>query len=569
MSVNDLHIVVIAGSQRSGTTLVGQILGSHPNALLIDEPNGLYDWANAVLDGAPEAQVKRLFTKSLRAAGGNYKTGPRNRRLTEDNQLLDQVTHLVLKAPNLTYSAAQIADRMPNVSAIYMHRDIRDVVVSMQKLVHIKMLDNQIRRIEAVPALAERFSDDLERLKDDTVSKHRKHAIVARIKMQLSEAFAGAGIDTCVLRYEDLVSDPEASTGKMLATAGLAPSDDCLNYPSVMRGWGPGFTERTRPVDGNSRKNWMDRLSEDEEAEIWSEVGGFMESLGYQRALAPKTADWRNVEETVLARPVIALGRGGGGTRLLGQVIVDLDVFLGNRLNISNDSLEWPSLVYELVIKKLRGDGELDTANWPNLLRRRAAEILAENAFDEGQRWGLKLPEVTLMPEAFATTFPDAQFVHLVRHPVDASLRRVHKTSRIEDPVGKQVLKAAYKRIGRPEARMAEDDIHIRNAASWVYQTELLIDFAAENLPADRYIEVRYEDLCVEPRAVAHRLSEFLGVNAGEAGQNLDVDLDRARSWSPPDERAQEVWAICGEVAKRVGYADLDTGYQRLNGRDC
>lgn len=38
MSVNDLHIVVIAGSQRSGTTLVGQILGSHPNALLIDEP---------------------------------------------------------------------------------------------------------------------------------------------------------------------------------------------------------------------------------------------------------------------------------------------------------------------------------------------------------------------------------------------------------------------------------------------------------------------------------------------------------------------------------------------------
>lgn len=525
MSVNDLHIVVIAGSQRSGTTLVGQILGSHPNALLIDEPNGLYDWANAVLDGAPDAQVKRLFTKSLRAAGGNYKTGPRNRRLTEDNQLLDQVAHLVLKEPDLTYSAAQIADRMPNVSAIYMHRDIRDVVVSMQKLVHIKM--------------------------------------------QLSEAFAGAGIDTCVLRYEDLVSDPEASTGKMLATAGLAPSDDCLNYPSVMRGWGPGFTERTRPVDGNSRKNWMDRLSEDEEAEIWSEVGGFMESLGYQRALAPKTADWRNVEETVLARPVIALGRGGGGTRLLGQVLLDLDVFLGNRLNLSIDSLEWPSLVYELVIKKMRGDRELDSANWPNLLRRRAAEILAEHALDEGQRWGLKLPEVTLMPEAFATTFPDAQFVHLVRHPVDASLRRVHKTSRIEDPVGKQVLKAAYKRIGRPEARMAEDDIHIRNAASWVYQTDLLIDFAAENLPADRYIEVRYEDLCVEPRAVAHRLSEFLGVNAGEAGQNLDVDLDRSRSWSPPDERAQEVWAICGEVAKRVGYADLDTGYQRLNGRDC
>lgn len=37
-------IVVIAGCQRSGTTLVGQVLGAHPKAILIDETDGLYDW---------------------------------------------------------------------------------------------------------------------------------------------------------------------------------------------------------------------------------------------------------------------------------------------------------------------------------------------------------------------------------------------------------------------------------------------------------------------------------------------------------------------------------------------
>ena len=48
MSVAPLRFVFVIGCQRSGTTLTGQILGAHPNAVLLDEPDGIYPWFAAL-----------------------------------------------------------------------------------------------------------------------------------------------------------------------------------------------------------------------------------------------------------------------------------------------------------------------------------------------------------------------------------------------------------------------------------------------------------------------------------------------------------------------------------------
>ena len=54
-----------------------------------------------------------------------------------------------------------------------------------------------------------------------------------------------------------------------------------------------------------------------------------------------------------ISRPVVAIGRGGSGTRLLSLALQEHGIFLGNQLNESHDSTEWVDLIYKLAIEKL------------------------------------------------------------------------------------------------------------------------------------------------------------------------------------------------------------------------
>jgi hypothetical protein len=51
------------------------------------------------------------------------------------------------------------------------------------------------------------------------------------------------------------------------------------------------------------------------------------------------------------SEPVILLGRGGSGTRLLAQLALSTGMFVGNKLNTSHDSVEWVETVYDLAIE--------------------------------------------------------------------------------------------------------------------------------------------------------------------------------------------------------------------------
>ena len=57
-----------------------------------------------------------------------------------------------------------------------------------------------------------------------------------------------------------------------------------------------------------------------------------------------------------LDRPVILLGRGGSGTRMLSELALGLGVFLGGALNETGDSLEWVESLRELGIATCAGE---------------------------------------------------------------------------------------------------------------------------------------------------------------------------------------------------------------------
>ncbi|MEQ9661013.1 MAG: hypothetical protein RLN87_00495, partial [Parasphingopyxis sp.] len=98
------RLVVIVGCQRSGTSLSGEVIGAHPNVLLIDETDGLMRWADALLAGSEEAEA--LYGPTLARAAEKYRR-PKERVAGRDGVAVPApgITHLALKAPNLSYNA--------------------------------------------------------------------------------------------------------------------------------------------------------------------------------------------------------------------------------------------------------------------------------------------------------------------------------------------------------------------------------------------------------------------------------------------------------------------------------
>ena len=248
-----------------------------------------------------------------------------------------------------------------------------------------------------------------------------------------------------------------------------------------------------------------------------------------------------------ITAPIVIAGRGGSGTRLFSVVLQQLGVFLGNRLNRSDDSVEWVETIYRLGVHRLATGAS--AADAVDALRACAAGVLAQ-APDEVSLWGWKLPETMLILPDAAQAFAAARFVHVVRHPLDTCLRRTHMTSRIDNPIGEATLRAAYRQLGW-ERDPAGDPDHIRNAASWAYQLADAQAFFAR-LPPGRGLTLRYESLCDEPDATAARMAAFVGVAPRPVA--LRVDDARRRLWSPGDERIDEVWAVCGALAEAHGY---------------
>ena len=156
-----------------------------------------------------------------------------------------------------------------------------------------------------------------------------------------------------------------------------------------------------------------------------------------------------------------------------------------------------------------------------------------------------------MVPEV-AHAFSDAKIIHLVRHPFGACLRRSHVTSRLNHNIGAATLRAAYRWLNWDRDPHNDAD-HIHNAASWVYQLDQVVQFG-KSLGAQRYLEIKYEDLCTRPQAISDRIAAFLGKPTVSTGLTQIIDHTRRHTWTQDDERLPEVWSICETTATALGY---------------
>jgi Sulfotransferase family len=258
---------------------------------------------------------------------------------------------------------------------------------------------------------------------------------------------------------------------------------------------------------------------------------------------------------------VILTGRGGSGTRLLSQLADELGIFIGNRRNQSGDSMEWVEIIYRMAVEVEQAQQLPSQPRYRRVLRDKAEQVLKADAARGTTLWGLKLPETMLVLPLLIDAFPQAKVVHLIRHPISSSLRRTHMTSRPDTLVGAATLPNAYRYSKRDVALLETDEPYVHNACAWNYQVRRVIDYARIAL-ADKYLEIRYEEMCSDPSAAVSRAGSFLGCAA--RASSIAVDSARVAGWDPDDPRIETIYEICGETAALLGYSFDEDALRRL-----
>lgn len=216
-------------------------------------------------------------------------------------------------------------------------------------------------------------------------------------------------------------------------------------------------------------------------------------------------------EEEILNRPLILLGRGGGGTRLASTLAQDCGLFLGNRVNGSGDCMDLVGSVYRGVLRRYNSEHAWLRARIVPDLRTAAADMLAQAGWPE--TWGFKLPETSLIMPEIREAFPKARYLHFHRDPAGTILRRTHMTARLDNHIGRTALKAAHDHFGLDRAAILSDSPVMRMAVTTRHQIELVNSHLAV-LDQRRWMRLGFEETIANPEKALERFSSFSGLDS-------------------------------------------------------
>ncbi len=255
-----------------------------------------------------------------------------------------------------------------------------------------------------------------------------------------------------------------------------------------------------------------------------------------------------------LDKPVVLLGRGGSGTRLLSAIADELGVFIGSERNPSGDSMEMVPAIYRTLFRTMQVYDDVAGRSPEDLVA--AAGNMLELAAPSGL-WGFKVPESMLVVESIIKAFPNARVLHLIRDPLATCLRRPHMTARVDNEIGRACLRSAYRSAGIDMAEAVADPPCVRMAITTNHQIGKVLALCDSGRLDGRYLDLLFEDLVNKPAWAVARVARWLGASVERPGV-VEALVDRHRSATPAIDisapEVQRVRQIVSPLRVRLGY---------------
>jgi hypothetical protein len=207
--------------------------------------------------------------------------------------------------------------------------------------------------------------------------------------------------------------------------------------------------------------------------------------------------------------PVVVFGTGGSGTRALQRLLDTAGYFMGTNVNRPGDALDiawfirrWvdPYLAKSGWVEAMWRDTDANHFRFPGRMAADFKATIADHREAIGRRrrrWGWKVPRTILVFPFVHEVFPGMRAIHLVRDGRDMAYSRNQNQVRRHGP---QLLEPAQRELPKP----------IRSITFWARVNLAAARYGERNL-GDRYLRLRYEEVCDDPRGTSARLLDFLG----------------------------------------------------------
>jgi hypothetical protein len=225
------------------------------------------------------------------------------------------------------------------------------------------------------------------------------------------------------------------------------------------------------------------------------------------------------MSQHTISNPIIVGGVGGSGTRLTVDLLKNMNIFMGNDLNLSNDNMQ---IAYSFPTFRDFIQGKTPISQYwdrikPNFLKRyqnkkihdETKRIIFEklNPFEKIMRhdfslqaysgWGWKIPGNFLILEYLAEYFDDLKYIHTIRHGLDMAYsnnqNQLHNWG--------SFFGVDIQNLPLPKASLQY----------WIRANQKAIA-AGNNLLNKRFLLLNFDTLCQHPTQEIQSLTNFLGL---------------------------------------------------------
>lgn len=265
--------ILITGCQRSGTTLLHLILDSHPDVTTLDE------------DAFDALRLPHFLSHP------------------------DYHPNVAFKLPTVSHEVACFSE-LSRLKVLWCLRDPRDVLASMITLqmplppsqvcwaVHPHAAPIEILQCAKVlgctfhPKRMGWLRAFLQIQRKPPHKQSREDAVFCaalcwRLKHELLDLYDRLNIDYTIVRYEELILDPEATLRSLLGFLDLPWHDDLLRHHQLHEGIAIGETNRARPIDATSLGKWQKQLLPSDIELLRNLCDDLPEKLGYDLSSIP------------------------------------------------------------------------------------------------------------------------------------------------------------------------------------------------------------------------------------------------------------------------------------------